>query len=146
MLQGSERTLLQQRCHKAYLSGNKKVTRDCAQDNNVTRLGEITLANNMARLREIALSMTMLQGLSLLQQRGCNDWRYCVRNNNGSRLIAPLTTTLERSHSQRILQGSERLRLHQRCCKAYFPCNNKVARIGEIVLATLMGQGVLLLL
>ena len=72
--------------------------RDRACDNDVARLGEITLANDVVSLREIALSTTMSQGLYLSQQRGHED--------RGDRA-----------------------------------CNNNVARLGEIVLAMMMLRG-----
>ena len=45
---------------------------------------------------------------------------------------------LEKSRSRTMLGGSERLLVRQQCREVYRSCNNEVARIGEIVLATML--------
>ena len=72
--------------HKVYHSHN----------DNVARLREITLADDFVRLREIGLAAAMAQGLSLLQQQGHEDWRFCAHNDNVVRHMAPFAKTLER--------------------------------------------------
>ena len=124
--------------------------------NDVARLIEVTLVNKVTRLIALATARSggsgrarddnfaRLSNIALAHARDNDVARLIALATTRSREIVLKTTLSQRSEKSRwqtTLQGSERSRLRRRCCKAYCSCNNKVARIGEIVLATAMGQG-----